>query len=503
MFPSRYPRRFLVIGLWLICAGSQAVRAEDLSSLADQIRKLALSPALGKMQVGLRVDVLGSATKEVCGFHDEDMLKPASNQKIITTAAAIALLPPDFVYQTVLARRGDDLIIIGSGDPSTGDPRIAKALGQPITAVFHRWAERLAAAGLTSIKGNLLFDDTIFELEHVHPSWRGMFNLQDWYAAPVGGLNFNDNCVDVQIKPGPMSQPAQITLIPNTTWVQLKNNSVTAKKGEPTISRTGEGPITISVGGSVSRPNSVDDPFSLTIVDPGAFFASTCRTALAAKGITIQGQTRRQRVRLADGSLPKDLQIIAIHESRLPDFLWRVNKCSQNMFAEALFKTVGYYTTRDASPRVGTNANARAAVTRFVAGLGVPVDNQVFDDGCGLSHHNRTSAATIVAVLRFMDGHPRREVFRSSLAVPGEEIGTLKKRMKDMAGRVIAKTGTISGVSSLSGYVEGPGGRRYAFSVLCNDTGKAKGGVSAAHKLQDDLCRLLAGWSPAQTDLGG
>src|SRR5262249_44413197 len=156
---------------------------------------------------------------------------------------------------------------------------------------------------------------------------KGAFNLLEWYTAPVGGLNFNDNCVDVVCRPAPQrGAPAQVTLIPDTPWVRLQNGSKTAAKGEPAISRNGDGPITVTVAGPVSRAGSPDDPVSLTIIDPGAFFASSCRTVLAAKGISIAGRTRRQRIRLPDNSLPKDLEVIATHESHLGDFLWRLNK---------------------------------------------------------------------------------------------------------------------------------------------------------------------------------
>jgi D-alanyl-D-alanine carboxypeptidase/D-alanyl-D-alanine-endopeptidase (penicillin-binding protein 4) len=127
----------------------------------------------------------------------------------------------------------------------------------------------------------------------------------------------------------------------------------------------------------------------------------------------------------------------------------------------------------------------------------------VFADGSGLSHDNRTTAAAIVTALRHMHGHPAGEMYRNSLAIPGEEVGTLRRRMKDLEANVRAKTGTIRGVSTLSGYVQGPRGRWYAFSVLCNDTHKAKGGADAARRLQDGLCRTLATWGAKTEALGG
>ncbi len=488
----------LIIGLTALLALPAVAPAAGPPDLRGELAAIAEHAGVGRMRVGVRVVRLGGAGELVYEQRPNEPFKPASNEKLLTSAAALNLLPDSFTYRTVLAVRGDDLVIVGAGDPSIGDPRLAKEAREPVTAVFHRWAEKLQAAGITSVAGNLIFDDHIFEQEHVHPSWRGQFNLETWYAAPVGGLNFNDNCVDVVIERGAANgKPAVVRLVPDTPWVGLTAGATTAAKGQPIIKRLGAGPITISVTGSVSTGNT-SDPFSVAIVDPGAYFASTARTALAAKGIRITGDTRRERVRRTDGTLPDQLRIIAVHESSIPDWLWRVNKSSQNMFAEALFKTVGAYAHTVDRPRVGGNDTARAAVRDYLAALKVPLDGCVFDDGSGLSHENRVTPALLVAVLRSMDRHPRRNVWLESLAVPGEEEGTLRRRLKDLADSVHAKTGTISGVSSLSGYVTDKSGQRYAFSILCNDTERAKGGTSAAHKIQDDICRKLAGWKGAR-----
>jgi D-alanyl-D-alanine carboxypeptidase/D-alanyl-D-alanine-endopeptidase (penicillin-binding protein 4) len=261
--------------------------------------------------------------------------------------------------------------------------------------------------------------------------------------------------------------------------------------------------MSITVSGSVSKAGDPNDPLSIPVFDPGVFFASTCRTSLTAKGIRVNGEMRRVRVRLADGSLPQDLEVIATHESRLGDFLWRVNKSSQNLFAEALLKSVGTYTDRCGEHVPGSYEAGRAAVREFLTSIDAKQEGVVIDDGSGLSHSNRVTPAVLTAVLRHMDRHGQRSLWWSSLAVPGEQVGTLRKRMVPLEGSVFAKTGYIGGVSALSGYVVGPGQRGYAFSVLCNDTGKAKGGTTAARKLQDSICELLASWEPKSDAVGG
>lgn len=491
--PGRALRgKVAVIGLLIVGGLAFPVQAGDDGALSAAVRRLVEGGKYGKMRVGVRVESLGPGGRVLYEHDSEELFKPASNQKVITTAAALAMLPNGFTYKTILAYRGDDLIVIGSGDPSLGDPYFAEKAGEEITGIFHRWAAALKKSGITRIEGDLLFDDFIFEQQHIHPSWAKQHNLQTWYAAPVGGLNFNDNCIDLVIKPGDKpGAPADVRVVPDTTYTELINKSVTASKGEPLITRKDGDPMEVYVSKQVSRSNE-GSPFSLTVIDPGSFFACTLRTVLAAKGIEVVGQTRRQRIRLLDGELPADLTIVAVQETRLNDILWRVNKCSQNMFAEALFKTMGAYVGPNKQNRQGSYESGRAVIRLFLENAGAETEGLVFDDGSGLSHNNRVTPEAIVKSLAYMDKHPLRDVYLNSMAEPGEKVGTLRKRMKDLKGQVYAKTGYIRGVSVLSGYVIGNDGRRYAFSVLCNDTNRHKGGFRLARKLQEDVCETLA-----------
>jgi D-alanyl-D-alanine carboxypeptidase/D-alanyl-D-alanine-endopeptidase (penicillin-binding protein 4) len=468
------------------------LRAGDTAALGEEFRQLLSNGQLGGMKIGLIVQALSGEDEVIFSREAQKAFKPASNMKIVTTAAAVSVLPRDFTYRTILACRGEDLLIIGSGDPSIGDPRFAKRADESVTAIFHQWAEKLKAMGITEITGKLLFDDFVFEQQHIHPSWKDQHNLQSWYAAPVGGLNFHDNCVDVAIKPAAQKgQSAEVRLIPNTTYTKLVNKTKTSSKGEPLILRSGDDPMTIYVKRRVSRPNT-SSPFSLTVVDPGAFFAATARTVFATEGIKIHGKTQRQRIRRMDGSLPDNLQIVAEHRTRMRDILWRVNKCSQNMFAEALLKTMGAYAGRVDNPREGSWETGRKAIEGFLKHVGAELEKIVVDDGSGLSHDNRMTPQAMMDVLAYMHSRPDFKEWLTSLAVPGEEVGTLRRRMKDLAGQVFAKTGYIRGASVLSGYVLPSDDQKYAFTVLCNDTYKAKGGTWAAKKLQESVCETLA-----------
>lgn len=501
---GRIPARlcvFVFLGLVTARMPAEARAASADASLARRLAAVVQSPNVGRMKVGVRVERLGPSPTVVFEQDSDSLFKPASNQKLVTSAAAVHRLGPGFAFRTTLALKGDDLLIVGGGDPSFGDPRMAQLAGEPITAVLRQWTEGLTRRGVTEIRGDLLFDDFVFDQQFLPNSWVDRFNLQAWYAAPVGGLNFNDNCVDLLIEPGESAgTPAKVTLIPNTAWLTLKNTAKTATSGEPLVHRRGDGPLTISVGGRVSRPNSRTDPLSIAITDPGAFAASTLRTVLASRGIRVHGETRRVRLRQADMRLPPSLTIVATHERTLGDLLWRVNKSSMNMFAEALLKTLGTSPKAGHPTRQGTFPAGRAAVADFLRGLGTEDDRYVIDDGSGLSHDNRLAPMVVTRVLRAMDESPHRAIWWANLATPGEKFSTLARRMKRLEGRVFAKTGHIGGVSALSGYVLGTNLDRYAFCVLCNDTHRAKGGTSAAHRIQNKLCEVLANWSPATSE---
>lgn len=488
--PGRRWSRFglgLIIAVLFLSAGG-ALRA-DTARLAEALDRFVRDPKWSGLKIGVRVETLGESPEIIYDYQGRAPRMPASNQKIVTSAAALCLLPADFTYRTILARRGSDLVIIGSGDPSTGDPRMAARAGESITTVFHRWAEALKARALTTITGDLVYDDTVFDDTYLHPSWRDQQrNLSAWYTAPVGGLNFANNCLGVVIQRGAgQGAPAEVRLIPTTGWTHLSNSAVTAASGQPLVNRTGDGPITITVSGKVSQSNTETDPLWVTVPDPSAFFATTARTALAAKGVKIVGSTRRQQVRRPGEPLPADVEVIAVHETRLVDFLDRMNKRSVNMFAEAVLKTLGAYDRKGQLADQGTFERGSQEVSRFLAALGLTDELYVIDDGSGLSRDNRMAPLVLTAVLRYMDRHPLRELWWQSLAEPGDEEGTLRRRMNELKGRIYAKTGHLSGVGSLSGYALGQSGQRYAFSVLCE-------GGGSHHPVQDGICEILATW---------
>jgi D-alanyl-D-alanine carboxypeptidase/D-alanyl-D-alanine-endopeptidase (penicillin-binding protein 4) len=472
------------VGVLVVSAGG--ARAADDADLGRQIERLVAAFKPGATQFGIYVINLQTGL-EVYAHNADGPLKPASNMKLLTVGTALDLLAPSFTYRTTLAMRGNDLIVLGRGDPSLGDPKLAGEHSEPITAMFHAWAAKLKEKGVTEIKGDLVIDDTAFESERLNPNWP-VNQRERWYSAPVGALNFNDNCIDVTVRPGGTpGAPAAIDVSPPNTYTTIRNECKTGDKQRPVIDRKGDEPIYV-VSGTCKSPGTLQ---SVAVPDPGLFFASALRTSLAAKGIKIDGKIRRERVRDDRGNLPPTCIIVGVYERQLTDLLGRIDKDSQNLFAECLFKTIAFeMSAMERGIGDGSYATGRKYVERFLEKCGVPQTGAVrIDDGSGYSPHNRVTTRTLVYVLRYMGRHPRKHDFRNSLSRAGED-GTLERRMRDLKGRVQAKTGYISGVYALSGYVTGSDPTKtYCFSTLFNDAANG----AEVRKLQDGICRILAG----------
>ncbi len=456
---------------------------EAAAGLRARLDTLLNSHGEPKVVVGARVVELPSG-QVLYDRNGSSPMIPASNMKLLIMAAAIDRLGADYHLKTVLAVRGKDLVVIGSGDPVFGDERLAQQRKETITAVFHDWAAKLQASGIRQIPGDIIIDDSVFDQQFVHPNWPDD-QFQRWYEAPIGGLNFNANCTAVEVSPTSPGQPARVRFVPGNTLLKMENKTTTGQKDTAAVNRS-LSDDRIVVSGTVAK-RGVLGP--VTVRDPGMYFGYVLKTVLASKGIALHGNVVRQRVRLADGSLPKDCHPVAVHRTPLSDVLRRAGKDSLGMCAEALLKLLG---TDDGS-RTGSWTAGRSAVEAFLKKVGVPPGQVIVDDGSGLSRNNRLSAAAMTDVLRHIQAAPggRFDMLRASLALAGED-GTLKKRMRDphTKGRVFAKTGYINGVRTLAGYVHTRSDRWLAFAIYYNQAAKTR----PLTRIQDDACRLLVNW---------
>lgn len=437
----------------------------------------ALAQRLAKLPAGVQAGIVvqDTATGQTWFSHNPDLLlKPASVLKLFTTAAALHRFGPDFKFRTSLYWKDGEAIIVAGGDPSIGDERLAERRKEPPDAVIRRWAERIAVAAAGAPVRKIAIDDSVFDQQLRHPDWPADQHLA-WYQAPVGGLNLNDNCVDVgfRIENG----RAIVIARPALPEAFFLNRLSVGGRHAPRLTRDFDSDL-IELSGTISKSGSLE---ALTVNRPTLFFGHALQQALAERGAPANEVVRR-RVDLR-GAPPG--QLLEQYVTPLPDVLWRCNTFSQNLFAECLLKSLAAY-ERDGSrsPTPGGWDAGHAVLRQELAALGVDLTTAVLRDGSGLSHQNRVSANQVVRLLNAMRRHPHAAVFIDSLAAAGEE-GSMKRRYgaPELRGRVRAKTGTISGVSALAGYVTRDDGTVLAFAVLIS------GGNDG---LTLDVCRILA-----------
>ncbi|HEX2971877.1 MAG TPA: D-alanyl-D-alanine carboxypeptidase/D-alanyl-D-alanine-endopeptidase [Tepidisphaeraceae bacterium] len=476
-----------VLGLLMLLGGCVSSQTGEDAALAER-----LEPVLNRLSrtgavCSARVVELPSGRQLYAQDIDRPMI-PASNQKLLVGAAMLDRFGVNYRWKTYLAFDGANLWVIGTGNPATGDGRIASWSGGSSLTMFDQWATALRGRGITQIPGDLYYYDGLLDDQRVHPSWEPA-DLSDWYAAPVGGLNFNDNCMDVSVRPAARHQRVLYQLTPALGYTRVVNECVSGGVGRPNASRSADGRV-LHLTGTCAAATDLD---SIPVTDPGFFFADALRSHLGNRGIRIDGQIRRAGAPLGKTLTPPSNMLIATHETPMQEVLWRMNKFSQNLFAEAMIKTLGRQHELDHGRNVrGSWAAGGSAIHAFLERHEIEDSQVVIEDGSGLSERNRLTTRAITKVLQAMFDHPAGELYRESLAMPGQS-GTLARRMMDLRGQVMAKTGTLRGACNLSGYVRTRGGRWLSFSILYN--GYA-GDETPYHNLQDEACRVLAGYEP-------
>lgn len=461
-------------------AASLLVAASAHAAVHESIDDVLHDVYLKGVTVGIKVVKLGDTAAASKTTYDRDSTKPmtpASNFKLLTTAAALDTLGPDFKFQTRLVQKGSTLALVGDGDPSLGDAEALARVGWKSTTEFEKWADGLIARGVKSAD-KLVYDDSIFDGPFVHPNWP-VKQLNNRYEAGVAGLNFNANCLDFYIKPKAAGEKVDFVTDPPTSYGNVTNVCVTGPKNAVSITHAA-GSSDLELRGSIPKAN--DEPISSPVIDPPLFAATVLRDVFTKAGMSVGGDVTR------DATVRSSLagwQTLAVHETPIAAVIARANKDSMNLYAEALGKRLGAKQSG-----VGNWKTGPAAVGAFLKSIGIDESQFTLDDGCGLSKHDAISPAGLVAVLEHEYFAPHHEMYLSSLAVAGVD-GTLKDRFEGtpLRQKVIGKSGFIDGVSALSGFLHAKDGSTYVFSILFN--GIAKGTNSTAKKLQERMVTAI------------
>jgi len=471
--------------------------------LDSDLRALFKHIDLGTAEVG--VIVIDPHSNKVLASHNPDVaLIPASNQKLLTSGAALLTLGESFAFRTELLLDGSRLIIRGSGDPGLGDPVLLDRSSPPMTVddLLARLANGVADRAGTEIT-EIIADDRVFDRQYAHPSWPDK-DLNRWYCAEVGGLGFHTNVISAYVTPSPdgIGAPPRVILQPSAPVVTLKNRARTISTGSNSawIARPAAN-NRFTLYGDVHRPALA--PIRAAIHEPPLFMANLVRHALKDAGLTVPGSNA---VRLAnDRDQFENPELAAVVATPLIEVLRRCNTDSHNLYAEALVKRIGHEVTTDA----GSWANGAAVIRMLLSEhLGPEHATGVhIADGSGMSRDNRVSPATLAAWLdHFSDDPELFEPFVASLAAPGE--GTLTSRFKrvELQNMVRAKSGYLTGVYSLSGYVIDPAtSRRVVFSMIINEGKRSSGNAKRFHEaFVADIDSWLVKQRPARANaLGG
>jgi len=422
-----------------------------------------------KLQPNLGIKVVSlNSGKTLYSLNSDHLFTPASNNKLYTAVTSLKFLSPDFRFSTSVTHKNKNIAIIGGGDPDL-------TLNQLDTLA------QVVSHATTQID-TLFIDDTYFDSVHYGEGW--MWDEGHWwYVAPVSALTINDNCMDFYISPGDIGKPVNYEISPNTDFILVTNNSVTVNDTTGfekfSIDRDWFNHTNNFIITGYLMDTTATDTFYRNIENPALYTGTVFKEMLESYDVTINT--------IVKGVMYGKTQIgTEVNSPPLIESVTNLMKESDNLTAEMLVKTIGH----ESSGSQGNWINGLTAVKKFLQNeIGIDTTMLRLADGSGVSRYNLSTPSQFIKLLTYAYLSPDfRDTFISTLPTGGWD-GTLKNRLKTEVGkRIHAKTGTLSGVSCLSGYAFPLSGEPLAFSIMINGyVGSAK----PYRKLQDDICKIL------------
>lgn len=455
------------LSLLILLVVAPTSHAQDLQA---DLTSLRTRTSLGTSTFGAVAMDIGTG-RVLFAIDPKTPMIPASNQKLLTTGAALMVLGSDFGFETTLVDAGNRLVLRGSGDPALGDPAILQLGGDiGIEDLLNQLVEATQRRGITHID-ELVLDDRVFDRAFAHPSWP-IDQLNTWYCAEIGGINLHTNVLSIYPKPADGGRGLPLFSVePAAPWIEFENFARSVTTGRQTVWIARPKPVNaFQLRGDVRYPGS--EPIRVAIHNPPMTTGQLLADRLMKAGIKIGipgGPTGLDAVRLVEpDEVLAEGQPIVVVRTRMQDILTRCNTSSYNLYAEALIKRLGH----EINHEPGSWANGSAVIRMLLSEKLGPEHamNTRIADGSGMSRENQVSAETLVAWLVEIDADEHlRSAMLESLATPGE--GTLRTRFADssLSNQVYAKSGYLNGVRALSGYVVAENGQRVAFAMLMND----------------------------------
>jgi D-alanyl-D-alanine carboxypeptidase/D-alanyl-D-alanine-endopeptidase (penicillin-binding protein 4) len=493
-------RRSLALFLLLITVlPAAAADKKKESQLDHRIEAILADPEVARAEWGVEAVNLDTG-KTIYSLNPDKLFTPASNTKLFTTATALALIGPDYKFHTTIETRGSidkygrlvgDLNLIGRGDPNLSGRTLPYSLRTerklPPLHVLDELADQVVARGIKQIEGDIVADDSYYAYERYGEGWSQDDLVFEW-GAPVSALTINDNVMFVSILPGSNAgDKAFINVNPFPEYYSVDNRVLTSPAGTGPrriyINRE-PGSRNLTIWGNIP----IDDTGasqSLAIEDPADFTARYFSAQLAKRGIALNGKVRAHHTDLASIStfsvttsasagggvdhrppvVPPPLTLASIDSAPLSQDIKVINKVSQNLHAELMLRLLGREKGTAATIEGGLEVERG-----FLLQADIRPEEYIFYDGSGLSRQNLVSPHAIVKLLSFASRQPWGQAYIDSFPVGGVD-GSLQDRFKDkdMLGRVKAKTGSLTHVNSLSGYVTTMKGEHVVFSILVNN----------------------------------
>ena len=490
-------RRTVALALFvLLCLPAMA--ADRSKQLAKKIDTILAQPDVARGFWGVEIVSLDSG-KTLYSENAERLFTPASNTKLFTTAATLALIGPDYRFHTTVESAGaldkygrlnGDLVLVGRGDPNLSGRTIPYNLRterklDPVH-VLQELADQVAAKGVKMIAGDVVADDSWYPYERYGEGWSQDDLMWEW-GAPASALTINDNVVFLTIQPADRpGEKAYLNINPFPDYYRVDNRVMTTPAGtgpRKVYTLREPGSNQLLAWGNIP----VDDPGhteSLAIDDPADFASRLFRRFLEQRGISVYGRSRAKHTDLASLStfsvttfasagggdtrpsqLPPPLVLANYESAPLAQDLKVINKVSQNLHAELMLRLLG----REKGT-AGTIEAGLEVLRGWLTQVDIRPEEYVFYDGSGLSRENLVTPHAIVKLLTYTSKQPWAAQFEDTLPLGGVD-GTLSDRFKTPAllGKVHGKTGSLGHVNSLSGFATTDKGEHIAFSILSNN----------------------------------
>jgi serine-type D-Ala-D-Ala carboxypeptidase/endopeptidase (penicillin-binding protein 4) len=506
------PLRFFFTFLGLICLFLTLLVLAAPStphSLEDRIIRLIESRPINDAFWGIRIQRVHDR-RVLCSVNAGKFFMPASSMKLVTAAAVLDRLGSNYTFKTTVATKGTleggilkgALVLKGAGDPHFSH-RIWVADGKeswpedcPEALTF--LAEEVRKTGVQKVEGDLIVDDTLFLCEPLGPGW-AWDDLEWYYAAPVQSIAVNGNSIGIQLKPSSVpGETPPLEIAPRLMENHFENRVQTVSRGATATFSVkwlpGKG-VWLLYGGIPAGSEVVSE--RLAVPDPAVYAGELFKAALVRSGISIKGELRvhhifpedvaweeRTKVQPSAGpSLPA--RVIAAYPSLpLVEILKYVTKNSDNLYAEMLSRQMGL-----GDRGHGSRRESRDSILEFLRKAGIKNVPETAADGSGLSKENLISPEMLTQLLLYMKAHPAMGTFFSLLPVAGVD-GTLRNRMTEAPtrGRILAKTGTQTAVSSLSGVATTLRGDELVFAIMVNNH---PGRAHEVRETIDNICTLM------------